>query len=276
MPSRVTVCNHSSVLLRRPEGVADRYWEAVEAHETRLVDAVKRSDRSAVVGAGKELCESVAGLVCATLAQTVSTADDFGKLILSAHEALDRRPGRGAATEASVRSIAQAARTILTQLNSLRNEVGTGHGRPLVPVVTGETATIAEHAARLWASWALARLDEVLRGEVAGLVSELESGTWRRGKLAERFEEVGLHSLHSEDQHRLGVAVAHRSNSLTFVVAETGVERIRRGPDVWPPSYRAGVLLVQDAWTFPWRTLNVASIYADRSLSMRAGAEGRK
>jgi hypothetical protein len=118
----------------------------------------------------------VPGVVCAALAQTVSTADGFGKLIFSAHAALDRRPGRGAAAEVSVRSIAQAARTMVSELNSLRNEVATGHGRPLVPVVTRETAAMAEHAARLWSAWALARLDEVLRGEVAGLVRELESG----------------------------------------------------------------------------------------------------
>jgi hypothetical protein len=206
-------------------------------------------------------------VVCAALAETVSTADDFGKLILAAHAALDRRPGHGAAAEASVRSIAQAARTIVTELNTLRNEVGTGHGRPSAPVVTRETAAIAEQAARLWTAWALGRLDEVLRGEVAGLIRELESGgSWRRGLLAQRFEEVGLHSLHSEDQHRLGVAVAHRSSiGQTFVVSEAGVEPIRRDPAAWPASYRSGVaagLLLDESGRLSLRSRYVEDLAA--------------
>ena len=98
-------------------------------------------------------------------------------------------------------------------LNSLRNEVGTGHGRPLAPLVSRETAAIAEHSARLWSAWALGRLDEVLRGEVPRLIHELDAGGgWRRGLLAQRFAEVRLQSLHGEDQRRIGVAVARRSS----------------------------------------------------------------
>jgi len=177
----------------------------------------------------------VDSVVCAEQAQTMSTADDFGKLIFAAHVALDRRPGRGAAVEGSVRQIAQTARTIVTELNSLRNEIGTGHGRPVIPVVSRETATIAEQSARLWSAWALARLDEVLRGEVSGLIHELETGLWRRGLLAQRFAEVGLQSLHSEDQRRLGVAVARRSSGRgTVVVSEAGVRPLRSDTEAWP------------------------------------------
>jgi len=132
-------------------------------HEGRLDEACERGDAGGIVGAAKELCECVAAMVCAEQAQTMSTADDFGKLISAAHAALDRRPGRGAAAEGSVRLIAQTARTIVAELNSLRNEFGTGHGRPVMPVVTRETTTIARQSARLWSAWALARLDEVLR-----------------------------------------------------------------------------------------------------------------
>jgi hypothetical protein len=110
-------------------------------------------------------------------------------------------------------------------------------------------AAVSEHAARLWAAWALARLDEVLRGEVSGLINQLQSGGWHRGLLAQRFGEVRLSSLHSEDQHRLGVAVARRSNGGTFVVYEAGVTPLRWDTESWPPSYRNGVaagLLLDD------------------------------
>ena len=232
----------SHVPLHRPEGLDDQHWRAVQAHETRLANASARSDRSAIVGASKELCEAVAAVVCSALAQTFN-ADDYGQKLSAAHAALDRRPGRGAATEGSVRNISQAVRTIAGELNSLRNEVGTGHGRPFVPVVTRETATVAESAALLWSQWALARLDEILRGQVAGLVAELErGGNWRRGMLKQRFEEVDLPTLHSEDQHRIGVAVAHRgSGGGTFVVSEAGIDPLRWTPEAWPPNYRSGV-----------------------------------
>lgn len=228
--------------LRRPEGVSDQHWEAIEAHEARLDGAVQRADFSGVVGAAKELCESVARVVCAERAQTLSMSEDFNKTILTAHVALDRQPGRGAAVEASVREIAQTARTMMTKLGLLRNEVGTGHGYPVLPVVTRETAAMAEQSARLWSTWALARLDEVLRGEVPGLVQELERSWWHRGLLAQRFVEVGLNSLHSEDQHRLGVAVAHRSSGGgTFVVRQGGIDPLESDGAAWPANYRAGV-----------------------------------
>jgi hypothetical protein len=236
--------------LIRPEVLTDRYWEAIEGHEARLDRARAAGDLSAVMGAAKDLCECVARVVCAEQAEQAGTADDFGQVISRAHLALDRRPGHGAATERSVRNIAQAARTLASEVNSLRNEVGTGHGRPVAPVVTGEMAALSEHAARLWAAWALARLDAVLRGEVSGLIKELQSGGgWHRGLLAQRFREVGLSSLHSEDQHRLGVAVARRSNGGTFVIFEAGVKPLGWDTESWPPNYRSGVaagLLIDD------------------------------
>ena len=202
-----------------------------------------REDRAAVIGAAKELCECVASVVCVEQAQPISTGDAFGTLINAAHVALDRRPGHGAAVERSVRVIAQSARSIVTELGTLRNEIGTGHGRPVNPMVTRETAAIAEVSAWLWSAWALARLDEVLRSDVAELIHDLESGGGsRRGLLTQRLAEVGLSSLHSDDQRRLGVAVARRSSiGGTFVVSEAGVEPLRWDAEAWPPSYRSGV-----------------------------------
>jgi hypothetical protein len=251
-PERLPEWHDEGVALARPEGISDQHWDSIEAHQARLDRACERGDRSGIVGAAKELCECVASVVCAEQAQTISTADDFGKLISAAHTALDRRPGRGAAIEGSVQLIAQTARTIVAALNSLRNEVGTGHGRPVTPVVTRETAAIAEHSARLWSAWALGRLDEVLRGEVPRLIHELEAGgNWRRGLLAQRFAEVGLQSLHSEDQRRIGVAVARRaSGGGTFVVSEAGVRPLRWDAEAWPAAYSDGVaagLLLDDS-----------------------------
>jgi hypothetical protein len=55
------------------------------------------------------------------------------------------------------------------------------------------------------------------------------------GLLAQRFAEVRLQSLHSEDQRRIGVAVARRSSGGgTFVVSEADVRPLRWGAEAWP------------------------------------------
>jgi hypothetical protein len=90
----------------------------------------------------------------------------------------------------------------------------------------------------------------VLRGEVARLLEELRSTIWHRGLLAQRLDEVGLQTLHSEDQERIGIAVARRSSDGgTFVVREAGVIPLRTDGRAWPSPYRSGVaagLLLSD------------------------------
>lgn len=237
-------------MLRRPDGLPDTHWDAIRSCEDRLASASTRDDRSAVVGAAKELCECVASVVCVLRAQPTSTSDDFAGLITAAHQSLDRRPGRGAVVEGSLRNIVQAARGIALEVRQVRNQVGTGHGRAFMPSVSREIASLAEQASILWCSWALARLDEVLRGEVARLLEELRSTIWYRGLLAQRLDEVGLQTLHSEDQERIGVAVARRSSDGgTFVVREAGVTPLRTDGRAWPSPYRSGVaagLLLSD------------------------------
>lgn len=91
-----------------------------------------------------------------------------------------------------MRNLSQAALTIVSTLTELRNELGTGHGRAKVPRVSREAAVAATDASILWSRWALARLDEVLGGEVDRLISELSGGHFGRGFLDRRFDEVGL------------------------------------------------------------------------------------
>ena len=67
-------------------------------------------------------------------------------------------------------------------------------------------------------------------------------GSLLRGLLLQRLTEVEFETLHSEDQHRLGVAVAHcSSGGGTFVVREAGVDPLKTDASSWPASYRSGV-----------------------------------
>jgi hypothetical protein len=87
----------------------------------------------------------------------------------------------------------------------------------------------------------LARLDDVLGGDVDLLVQELHGTIFGRNTLERRFDEVGLDSLPADDQRRLGVAVAHRAMRGTFVVRESGVDPLLDRPGDWPEDYRLGI-----------------------------------
>lgn len=245
--------------LQRPRGIDDQSWQAISLHEQRLAQAWQQpEDLSAAIGAAKELCESVARVVLTERAVPVSRSDDMPKLVKVAHGTLDRQPGRGQAAQIAVRNLSQAAMTIVVTLAELRNELGTGHGRAKVPRISREAAVVATDAGILWSRWALARLDEVLGGEVDRLISELSGRGFHRGLLDQRFDEVGLDNLFGDDQYRLGVAVARRSMNGTFVVWESGVTPLADKPLDWPEDYRrgvaAGLLLDQsgnlDIWPF--------------------------
>lgn len=252
--------------LRRPRGIDDQSWQAICHHKDRLDRAWQLpEDLGAAIGAAKELCESVARVVLAERAVPFSRSDDMPKLVNAAHSTLDRRPGHGQAAQIAVRKLSQAALTIVSTLTELRNELGTGHGRPTVPRVSREAAVAATDASILWSRWALARLDEIQGGEVDLLIGELSGGHFHRGLLDLRFDEVGLHDMFGDDQYRLGAAVAHRSMNGTFVVSESGVTPLADKPLDWPEDYRRGVaagLLLDQSGSLVIRPFFVAALAA--------------
>jgi hypothetical protein len=228
--------------LLRPRGISDQSWEAISEHKERLDRAWRApADLSAAVGAAKELCESVAHVVLEERVVPHARKDDMPRLVKAAHQSLDRVPGRGQAAQVAVRNMSQAALSIVMVLAELRNELGTGHGRAKVPRISLEAAVAASDAAVLWSRWALARLDELLGGDVALLVQELRGQHFSRGRLEVRFDDVGLDSLFADDQQRLGVAVAHRAMNGTFVVRESGVDPLLDRASEWPEAYRLGI-----------------------------------
>ena len=228
--------------LNRPTGIGDQSWQAIEHHWARLTRAWgPPTDEGAVIGAAKDLCECVARVVLEERAIPYSAGDDMPKLVTAAHSTLDRLPGRGQAAQSHVRTLAQSTRTIVKVISELRNELGSGHGRARVPKISHEVAAVASDAAKMWVRWALARLGDILGGDVDQLIQELRGDHFRRGLLEQRFDQVGLDSLPGEDQQRLGLAVAHRAMNGTFVVAESGVDPLQDRPMEWPEDYRLGV-----------------------------------
>lgn len=226
----------------RPRGIDDQSWQAIEFHHARMSRAWgPPTDEGSVIGAAKDLCECVARVVLEERAVPYSAGDDMHKLVNAAHATLDRRPGHGQAAQVNVRTLAQSARNIVTVISELRNELGSGHGRARIPKINHEVAAAASDAATMWVRWTLARLDDILGGDVDNLIQELRGHHFRRGLLEQRFDEVRLDSVPGDDQKRLGVAVAHRSMNGTFVVRESGVDPLEERPRDWPEDYRLGV-----------------------------------
>ena len=204
--------------------------------------AFRDGDWPAAVGAAKEMCETIAKVVLAT--RHAELPSEFPAVISAAHRTLDRLPGTGTAGEAPVREMSQAARNLATALARLRNDFGTGHGRPVLPPTTEEHAALAVDGAIVWCRWALSRLDTVLSNTADRLIIELDSGeVFRTGVLADRLIRLDMGSLLDEDLFRLGRAVANRGvHRDTFVVRDDGILAALDEPVRFPTAYRRGLI----------------------------------
>ncbi len=228
--------------LEKPDGIGDDEWRAIQDAEARLLHAKEIADLPLVVGAAKELCETLAKVVIAERGGVATTATDYPELITSAHRILEYQPGEGLATDPEPRKIAQGLKTLVIGLGEMRNRHGTGHGRAAPTGVVEEHAELAFDAAFLWSSWALRRLEPYIAGEVTTLVRDLEREIFRRGDLTRRLALADLPRLPEADQRLLGVAVARRASRGTFVIGEEGLDRVAEQPDAWPRAYVEGLL----------------------------------
>ncbi|MGP3916345.1 abortive infection family protein [Nonomuraea sp. 10N515B] len=156
---------------------------------------------------------------------------------------ISRSPGRMAAPP--VRNVAQGALTIVSQLAEIRNQFGTGHGRAHQPEIAEELVLVGIDACLLWVRWALRRLAHVIIGQPSALVRDLrDGGIFTRNALATRLKAANLSDIEEPDQHLLGVAVAQRAMTGTFMVMADGVEACASSNDLtlWPGGYRAGLV----------------------------------
>lgn len=227
----------------RPAGLEDVIWGAVQAHLDRLERARRDNDLELMIGSSKELVETITKIVLESVGEVVASNTELSGLLTKAHRALDRLPSHGAAAEPPLRTIAQGAKTIITQLPELRNRLGTGHGRVIRPEVDDEDALLCIDATMLWSRWALRRLAQLLAGLPQTLVATLHgSGVFFKGDL-ESWLSSNLLQLEPADQRLVGVAIGQRAMRETFNVMYEGVEACAQTPDlaVWPAPYRAGL-----------------------------------
>lgn len=229
-------------VLEVPTELDDAHRAAIAQHASRLDAARERNDLSDVVGCAKELAECIARIVLAVRGSTVASNPDFGSLITEAHRAVERQPGQGLAhSDATVRAVAQHAKGFVKDLGTLRNQVGTGHGRSVLPAVVEEHALIAVDAALVWTRWVLRRLPAYLLSDPQQLVSLLSSGIFYKGDLAARLDAIDL-AQDPDAARAIGVAVGRRAVGETFNVRIEGIDRVLVSPGAYPAEYRSGLV----------------------------------
>lgn len=226
----------------RPDHLDDRAWAAVEAARVRLKAAWDLRDLPEVIGKAKELVETVAKVVVASVEGAVTDASDFAPTVKAAHRSLKRQPGPDLAHDEQVRAIAQGVQTVATSIGDLRNRYGTGHGRARIPVVADEMATLCLESALMWTRWALRRLGHLLADYPNDLIEAVQIGT-SRAELHTKFEAATLAQQPDEIQYRIGVVFGQQTAGGYGNAKEVGVApAIDGGFDDYPLAYRSGLM----------------------------------
>lgn len=229
--------------LARPDHLNDQSWASVESYRRRFADASASNDRPAVIGAAKDLIECIARCVLDATEQPLGDSAKFPKLIYEAQKALKRVAGPDIGVSEEVKAIANAAQTIATSVNAIRNEVGTGHGRARLPNIDDEMLAIVADATMLWCRWALRRLGHLLAGYPNLLLAEVNTAVGR-DTLQRHFNEVRMPHQPHDIQHAVGVAFGRQAAGGFGNAFVVGVRPAAQEPDLdtFPVSYRLGLV----------------------------------
>lgn len=147
----------------RPHGAIDLTTGGREALDEQL-DRLRRAtdDPGLLLGAAKDLLESVAKFVLEEEGMLPGGHPDFGHLWHLARERLGVLPSQVNATlpgGRQIRAVLQSSWTIAEQINELRGLQGTGHGRTLPTGVSAELALLMVREACSVAEFMLTTLD---------------------------------------------------------------------------------------------------------------------
>lgn len=229
--------------LTRPDHLSGESWASIESYRSRFAGALATDDRPAVVGAAKDLIECVARCVLGATENPLGDSVKFPKLVHEAQKALKRVAGSDIGGSEEVKAIANAAQSIATSVNVIRNEVGTGHGRAQVASIDDEMLSIVADATILWCRWALRRLGHLLAGYPNALLTALALAVGR-DKLQRYFAQVQMPHQPPDIQHAIGVAFGSEAAGGFGNALVVGVRPAATQPDLdaFPISYRLGLV----------------------------------
>src|SRR4051812_44640640 len=159
--------------LSRPNCVDDDEWQALTRLQARIERADRDADPELMLGTAKELCEAVAKITLQLRGESFVPLPDMPQLISGAHRVVDRLPTVGGAPGGAVRNLAQSAMTLAKQLNELRNQAGSGHGRPTPTNLDELDSRFAAGIGVLWCEWILSRLDALVANDPDRLAADI-------------------------------------------------------------------------------------------------------
>lgn len=131
--------------------------DVLEQHLDRINRSIK-NDPADVIGASKELVESVCKLVLDDYGVNYDRNDDFPSLYKKTAKALAIDRGsvpKSAKGSASAKKVLQNLSTVVRSMSELRNLLGTGHGRSERSPAAERHARLAFNAARTLAEFLL-------------------------------------------------------------------------------------------------------------------------
>jgi len=216
---------------------------AIEAAQDRVQRAVDADDVEGIVGASKEMMETVAKVVIDGLGGSYGSEVDLPRLAAQTLDALKLHPaalqGRG-----PLRQLSQSLISAVQAVAELRNTDGTGHGRSARTNLDKTHALLVRNVADVWCGWVLATSRRAGRAPLDDFISDIGGGlALSRGRLPRLLAEIGLTELGDNDQRRVGLAVARRwSVNETFLPLTDVIEPIARGEVEYPPAFSEGAL----------------------------------
>jgi hypothetical protein len=217
---------------------------AITKASERMAAASTAKDIEGIVGASKELAETVAKAALDALGGTYGSDVDMPKLAKMVLTELGTHPA-GFQGRTPLQRLSQGLVSVVHGLAELRNTDGTGHGRAVPSNLEIGHAEFARDAAVLWCRWVLSACRRVLleRVPLPDVVTEISTNIFHRGELPSYLEERRLGELRAEDQRKLGLAVARRWNvGGTFLALEDVIEPLASGKAEYPLAFAEGVV----------------------------------
>lgn len=214
---------------------------AIAAASARIDRAAAAADLEGIIGASKDLVETVAKVVLDVLGQSYGSDTPVQKLASMSMKALgipDERP--------ALQRLGGSMATAAGAIGELRNSDGTGHGRSAPSAINARHAEFARAAASAWCTWMLALAEEKLADTSRFNSALVEIGgerVFRRGALKGYLDELQLDTAPHEVQRKLGLAVARRwTMNSTFMPRLDVIDPLAEGAEDFPLAFQEGLI----------------------------------
>lgn len=213
--------------------------------QERVSRALAGNDLEGIIGASKDLIETVAKAVIDSLGGSYGSDVSLPTLALQALDACGQHPA-ALKGNASLQRLSSSVISAAHAIAELRNTDGTGHGwarRSDLPVAH---ALFINELAQAWCRWILSGASRVLetRADLDDALTAISGArVFSRGDLPAFLQELKLPELGEDDQRKLGLAVARRwSVNRTFMPQVDVIQPLANGEHEYPSAFCEGIV----------------------------------